>query len=226
MKIHSRFIARPLNRFTHIESIHSRWIASTWSSSLSNGHESIQRTRFNGFKFNRRHRVSTFAVLGHSCPFLASERAWSMECFSANCNWHDVTPETHLDAKLKDLHLRKKKKEEEEETSHTSIFFLVGGGEGGQALPAEFQKLIILLLLRFAVELAHVDPVVCSTEGACTKICYSKLAFQKTSESAKFRSQARMFLTPGHVLIMFVLSNQAFYIALLKGIFLRKVWRS
>ena len=49
-KIHSRFIciARPLNRFTRVESIQPGFQV------LSNGHESIQRTRFNGFKFNRR----------------------------------------------------------------------------------------------------------------------------------------------------------------------------
>ena len=51
MKIHSRFIARPLNRFTHVESIQPGFQV------LSNGHESIQRTRFNGFKFNRRRPV-------------------------------------------------------------------------------------------------------------------------------------------------------------------------
>ena len=48
MKIHSRFIAWPLNRFTHVESIQPGFQV------LSNGHESIQRTRFNGFKFNWR----------------------------------------------------------------------------------------------------------------------------------------------------------------------------
>ena len=52
MKIHSRFIARPLNRFTHVESIQPGFQV------LSNGHESIQRTRFNGFKFNRRRPLS------------------------------------------------------------------------------------------------------------------------------------------------------------------------
>ena len=51
-KIHSRFIARPLNRFTHVESIQPGFQV------LSNGHESIQRTRFNGFKFNRRRPVA------------------------------------------------------------------------------------------------------------------------------------------------------------------------
>ena len=51
MKIHSRFIARPLNRFTHVESFQLGFQV------LSNGHELIQRTRFNGFKFNRRHPV-------------------------------------------------------------------------------------------------------------------------------------------------------------------------
>ena len=47
MKIYSRFIwiARPLNRFTRVESIQPGFQV------LSNGHESIQRTRFNGFKF-------------------------------------------------------------------------------------------------------------------------------------------------------------------------------
>ena len=54
MKIHSRFIARPLNRFTHVESIQPGFQV------LSNGHESIQRTRFNGFKFNRRRPVVHF----------------------------------------------------------------------------------------------------------------------------------------------------------------------
>ena len=39
MKIHSRFIARPLNRFTHVESLQPGLQV------LSNGHESIQRTR-------------------------------------------------------------------------------------------------------------------------------------------------------------------------------------
>ena len=56
MKIHSRFIARPLNRFTHVESIQPGFQV------LSNGHESIQRTRFNGFKFNRRRPVDEFAL--------------------------------------------------------------------------------------------------------------------------------------------------------------------
>ena len=51
MKIHSRFIARPLNRFTHVESIQPGFQV------LSNGHEAIQRTRFSGFKFNRRRPV-------------------------------------------------------------------------------------------------------------------------------------------------------------------------
>ena len=50
-KIHSRFIALPLNRFTRVESIQPGFQV------LSNGHESIQRTRFNGFKFNRRRPV-------------------------------------------------------------------------------------------------------------------------------------------------------------------------
>ena len=57
MKIHSRFIARPLNRFTHVESIQPGFQV------LSNGHESIQRTRFNGFKFNRRRPLVSFALL-------------------------------------------------------------------------------------------------------------------------------------------------------------------
>ena len=52
-KIHSRFKARPLNRFTHVESIQPGFQV------LSNGHESIQRTRFNGFKFNQRRPVDT-----------------------------------------------------------------------------------------------------------------------------------------------------------------------
>ena len=52
-KIHSRFIARPLNRFTRVESIQPGFQV------LSNGHESIQRTRFNGFKFNRRRPLSS-----------------------------------------------------------------------------------------------------------------------------------------------------------------------
>ena len=47
LEIHSR----PLNRFIHIESIQPGFQV------LSNGHESIQRTRFNGFKFNRRRPV-------------------------------------------------------------------------------------------------------------------------------------------------------------------------
>ena len=53
LKIHSRFIARPLNRFTRVESIQRGFQV------LSNGHESIQRIRFNGFKFNRRRPVVT-----------------------------------------------------------------------------------------------------------------------------------------------------------------------
>ena len=53
MKIHSRSIARPLNRFTHVESIQPGFQV------LSNGHESIQRTRFNGCKFNRRRPLAT-----------------------------------------------------------------------------------------------------------------------------------------------------------------------
>ena len=53
MKIHSRFIARPLNRFTHVESFQPGFQV------LSNGHESIQFTRFNGFKFNRRRPLET-----------------------------------------------------------------------------------------------------------------------------------------------------------------------
>ena len=57
MKIHSRFIARPLNRFTHVESIQPGFQV------LSNGHESIQRTRFNGFKFNRRRPVGVRCFL-------------------------------------------------------------------------------------------------------------------------------------------------------------------
>ena len=59
MKIHSRFIARPLNRFTRVESIQPGFQV------LSNGHESIQRTRFNGFKFNRRRQVRTKLVYSH-----------------------------------------------------------------------------------------------------------------------------------------------------------------
>ena len=51
MKIHSRFIARPLNQFTHVEPIQPGFKV------LSNSHESIQGTGFNGFKFNRRRPV-------------------------------------------------------------------------------------------------------------------------------------------------------------------------
>ena len=62
-KIHSRCIARPLNRFTHVESFQPGFQV------LSNGHESIQRTRFNGFKFNRRHPLSYEATTGTACAF-------------------------------------------------------------------------------------------------------------------------------------------------------------
>ena len=49
MKIHLSFIAQPLNRFTRVESCQPGFQV------LSNGHESIQRTRSNGFKFQWRH---------------------------------------------------------------------------------------------------------------------------------------------------------------------------
>ena len=58
MKIHSRFRAQPLNRFTHVESFQPGLEVS------SNGHESIQRTRFNGFKLNRRRPVYAMSSLG------------------------------------------------------------------------------------------------------------------------------------------------------------------
>ena len=48
MKMHSKFIARPLNRFTHVVSLQPGFHV------LSNGRESIQRTISNGFKFNQR----------------------------------------------------------------------------------------------------------------------------------------------------------------------------
>ena len=66
MKIHSRFIAWPLNRFTRVESIQPGFQV------LSNGHESIQHTRFNGFKFNRTHPVVEF----HDYTGAYAERFW------------------------------------------------------------------------------------------------------------------------------------------------------
>ena len=53
MKTHPRFIARPLNQFTHVESFQPGFQV------LSNGHETIQSIRFNRFKFNRSRPVSS-----------------------------------------------------------------------------------------------------------------------------------------------------------------------
>ena len=70
MKIHSRFIARPLNRFTHVESIQPGFQV------LSNGHESIQRTRFNGFKFNRRRPLGKYSIERPQSP--PTRPAWTL----------------------------------------------------------------------------------------------------------------------------------------------------
>ena len=96
----------PLNRFTHVESIQPGFQV------LSNGHESIQRTRFNGFKFNRRRPLwkrFNFVLLidrswwhtcgGHRRPTCRREGftnnfpclcSWSGTFMSADCYQGDI----------------------------------------------------------------------------------------------------------------------------------------
>ena len=80
MKIHSRFIARPLNRFTHTESFQPGFQV------LSNGHKSIQRgTRFNGFKFNRRRPLCYLQNLQRSCIFTVKPSRHQILRLPMNC---------------------------------------------------------------------------------------------------------------------------------------------
>ena len=75
LKFHSRFIARPLNKFTHVEPFSFNLVFKFFS----NGHESIQLTRFNGFKFHERYPLY---------------RPISSQPFSASChgnrNWRPI----------------------------------------------------------------------------------------------------------------------------------------
>ena len=82
MEIHSRFIARPLNRFTHVESIQPGFQV------LSNGHESIERTRFNGFKFNRRRPLNFCTQVCSLCTQVESGRGKTLN-LANRCFWYN-----------------------------------------------------------------------------------------------------------------------------------------
>ena len=99
-----------------------------------------------------------FAVLGHSCPFLNSCIWKSMVngMLFSKLQWIGCHARNAVRCKVQRPSFMKKKKA-------IPVFSC------GQVcrFPEVF---FLLLLLRFAVKLAHVDLVVCSTEGVCTKI--------------------------------------------------------